>query len=80
MADCIDCGKDLGGHEGHSICVDCAGKRIDVMSLEEQVAMAKAGLDALIDEATGYQSIRPKGQLRQGYDKYLKDASHGRTK
>jgi len=31
------------------------------------MAQAKIGIDALIDEATGYQERRPKGELRDRY-------------
>jgi len=31
------------------------------------VAQAKVGLDALIDEATGYQQMRPKDALAKRY-------------
>jgi hypothetical protein len=34
---------------------------------KRMVAQAKVGLDALIDEATGYQQQRPKDELRKRY-------------
>jgi len=40
------------------------------MSREELVAFAKVGLDALIDEVTGYQEIRPKKDLSKRHEKY----------
>jgi hypothetical protein len=70
MANCIDCGKDLGGKKGTTICIDCADKRVQQMSPEERIAMAKVGFDALIDEVTGYQKIRPKGDLKKRHKDY----------
>lgn len=37
------------------------------------LAVAKVGIDALIDEATGYQEVRPRDALQAILDKYLKD-------
>jgi hypothetical protein len=34
------------------------------------MAQAMIGLDALIDEATGYQERRPKGELQDRYVKH----------
>jgi hypothetical protein len=70
MADCIDCGKDLGGKPGKTICMDCVKKREGQLTPEERIAMAKVGLDALIDEVTGYQKFRPKGDLKKRYKDY----------
>lgn len=39
------------------------------------LAQAKVGLDALIDEATGYQSVRPDDELRRRYAEYGGDAA-----
>ena len=36
---------------------------------DEQLRLAKVGLAALIDEATGAQSVRGAGQLRAKYEK-----------
>lgn len=33
-------------------------------------AQAKVGMDALIDEATGYQDVRSEGELRERYVRY----------
>lgn len=42
--------------------------------LKKLRAQAKVGLDALIDEATGYQAKRPKDDLRRRYEGYGGDA------
>jgi hypothetical protein len=34
---------------------------------EKLIAQATAGLEAVIDEATGYQAVRPKDALRKRY-------------
>jgi hypothetical protein len=36
----------------------------------KKIALAQIGLDALIDESTGYQERRPKGELRDRYVKH----------
>ncbi len=70
MADCIDCGEKLTGPIGVTMCMKCAGKWVDSLPRKELIAMAKTGLDALIDEVSGYEKIRPKGDLRRRYRKY----------
>ena len=72
MITCIDCGAVIRQHDDGltGICLDCAGKRADALSPSELVAMAKLGLDALIDERTGYQNIRKKGDLAKRYAGY----------
>jgi hypothetical protein len=42
----------------------------------ELIAQAQIGLDALIDEATGYQERRPKGELRDRYVKHWGRQQH----
>ena len=42
----------------------------------ELIAQAQIGLDALIDEATGYQERRPKGELRDRYVKHWSRQQH----
>jgi hypothetical protein len=37
---------------------------------DAELAQAKVGLDALIDEATGYQDVRPDGELAERYRTY----------
>jgi hypothetical protein len=37
---------------------------------DKELAQAKLGLDALIDEATGYQDVRPDGELAERYREY----------
>jgi Zn-finger nucleic acid-binding protein len=74
---CIKCGKVLKDNTlkvGSSICIECAGELVDKMSIEELVAHAKVGWDALIDEATRYQKIRPKDDLNKRYKKYKGDS------
>jgi len=72
MADCIDCGKEMPETPcGTTICVDCARKRVAQLTPAQLVAMAKVGLDAVIDEATKYQQQRPKGELKRNFEKYL---------
>ena len=39
-------------------------------SLRELMAQAKIGMDALVDEATGYQEVRPERELRERYVEY----------
>lgn len=70
MANCIKCGVDIGGKRGTSICQDCVTILLQDKTLKELAALAKVGLDAVIDEATGYQNIRPKADLKQRHEKY----------
>ncbi len=72
MATCIKCGIDMGGNPGTSICQDCVTILLKNKSPEELVALAKIGLDAVIDEVTGYQNIRPKGELKERHQRYFK--------
>lgn len=37
---------------------------------ESRLALAKVGINALIDEATGYQEVRPKDELKQMLGSY----------
>ncbi len=76
MIDCIDCGKvlnDTPGKTYHTICQSCVIDRANQLSPERLLAMAKVGLDAIIDEITEYQESRPKGELKKRYEKYLKE-------
>jgi hypothetical protein len=43
------------------------------------IAQAKLGLDALIDEATGYQEVRPADDLAKRYEQYGGDRSDYRA-
>lgn len=70
MATCIKCGVELGGNPGTSICQDCVSILIQGKTIEELAALAKVGLDAVIDEVTGYQDIRPTGDLKKRHEKY----------
>lgn len=38
---------------------------------EARLALAKVGINALIDEATGYQEARPKDELKQMLGGYV---------
>jgi predicted nucleic acid-binding Zn-ribbon protein len=70
---CIKCGKIMQENtpkDFTSICVDCATELADNMSMEDLIAHAKVGLDALIDERTGYQVKRPKGDLSNRLKQY----------
>lgn len=74
MADCIDCGKEIPQTpDGTTICQDCVEKRYAQLTPEQRLAMAKVGLDAVIDEVTEHEKTRPKGELKQRYNKYLKE-------
>jgi len=68
MSTCIKCGK-VTHHDGSNrstMCLECAGEEVDKMS--NKLAMAKVGLAALIDEATGYQDVRPPKDLAKFAD------------
>jgi len=70
---CIKCGKIIKANTAKdftSICPECAGILADNMSLEDLLAHAKVGFDALIDEATGYQTKRPKDALSKNLKRY----------
>jgi hypothetical protein len=43
----------------------------------DQLALAKVGIDALIDEATGYQDVREKDALNKLHQGYLGKAGKG---
>lgn len=73
MATCIKCGIGIGDKQGISICQDCVTLLLEDKTPEELVALAKVGLDAVIDEVTGYQSIRPKNNLAQRHKKYANE-------
>jgi crossover junction endodeoxyribonuclease RuvC len=46
------------------------GTVVDNMSTEELLAMAKLGMEALVDEATGYEKVRPPDFLKKQIKKY----------
>ena len=73
MPSCIDCGKDVGGKAGTTICLDCASKRASALSPEQLMAMARLGMDAVADESSGFQDKRPAGDLKKRYKDYLKE-------
>jgi len=70
MATCIRCGRDMGDKDGSSICEKCVAILLSEKTPSELLALAKVGLDALVDETTGYQKIRPKGELKKRHKKY----------
>jgi len=70
---CIKCGKTIKENtvkDFTSICPECAGILADNMSLEDLLAHAKVGFDALIDETTGYDKVRPKDALSKNLKQY----------
>lgn len=77
MATCIKCGVNMNDKPGTSICQECVTLLLQDKTIDELVALAKVGLDAVIDEVTGYQNIRPKGELAQRHKKYQKGESEG---
>ena len=62
MASCIRCRCDMGGKEGITT---CAGELTDKANPDELLALAKVGIDALVDETTRYQQVRPFNDLRE---------------
>lgn len=77
MLYCIDCGKEISQTpDGTSICLECVEKRAAQLTPEQRRAMARVGWDALIDEATGYEKIRDKHELKNNYEKYLKEETN----
>jgi hypothetical protein len=79
MSDCIDCGKEIPQTpDGVTICIACVHRRYEQLTPDQRLAMAKVGLDAVIDEVTGKQKTRPKGELKQRYEKYLKEGKDGK--
>ena len=72
MITCIKCGGFISHDNSNlsSICQDCAGKLADALSTRDLIAMAKVGLDAVIDEVTGYQDVRLEGELRERHKRY----------
>ncbi len=71
---CIKCNRIMrrvkSTHNYASICPECAGKVSSTLPAEQRLAMAKVGLDALIDEATVYQYQRSAGDLKGRLKKY----------
>jgi len=72
MANCLKCNKDMGGKKGVSICPECTDAIYEALPHDIQFAMAKVGIYALIDEATGYEKIRPKNDLKTTLEKFKK--------
>lgn len=71
MGTCIRCQGKTHGADGDTICVLCAGEIVDKYATQEEAcALARVGIDALVDEATGYDKIRPEDDLRERYKRY----------
>jgi hypothetical protein len=63
---------DKPPHEEGCTCEWCD----DPKRKRELIAQAQTGLDALIDEAAGYQERRPKGELQDRYVKHWSKQQH----
>ena len=75
MVICLKCNKQIDPSkekQGISICMDCTTKIFNALPSDVIRAMAEVGIYALIDEATGYEKIRPKDDLRKLYDEKAK--------
>lgn len=70
MASCLKCNKDMGGKKGVSICEKCTDDIYNALPRDIVLAMAKVGMCALVDEATGYEKIRAKDDLKQMLEKF----------
>lgn len=55
------------GRQAHEEAVRRAPEIVEAMTLQQLTAAAKVGLNALIDEATGFQALRTKDDLRRQY-------------
>ena len=82
MADCIDCGKEIPQTpDGVSICMACVDKRVDELVKAGRWdilgAMARVGRDVMSDQIKGIK--RPKGYLKQRYEKYLSEGADPRA-
>ncbi len=77
MITCLYCNVVIrDDQEGpKSICQDCVSKQLAELSPEELLTLAKVGLDAVIDEATGYENQRPRYDLRKRYGQYRRGNS-----
>lgn len=70
---CIKCGKTIKENpikDSTTVCQTCVDELLNNMSPKELLAHAKVGLDAVIDEVTGYQNVRQKGDLNKRLKKY----------
>jgi len=82
MADCIECGREIPQTpDGISMCTSCADKQVDNLIREGRWdvlgAMARVGHDVMADQIAGIK--RPKGYLRQRYEKYLSEGADPRA-
>jgi hypothetical protein len=65
MATCIRCKGHVEGPVGETCCVICASEIVDHYATQAEImALARVGINALIDEATGYQKERNPNDLR----------------
>jgi hypothetical protein len=69
----MKCNLEMGGKPGQSICQDCVTELLKNKTPTELVALAKVGLDAVIDELTGYEYVRQKGDLAKRHKKYSEE-------
>jgi len=66
------------GRRLHEEAVRSAPAIVDAATPEQRAALAKVGVDALIDEATGFQKVRPRHALKERLRKHTGgDAPHG---
>ena len=49
--------------------IEAVEKHVDNATDDERLQFAQVGINALIDEATGFQSVRKKDDLRQQFRK-----------
>ena len=72
MITCIKCGGFISHDSSNlsSICQECVGELVDKASPAELLALAKTGIDAMIDEETGYQEVRPPKELSKRHKQY----------
>lgn len=78
FARCVKCGQPVEGSEGKkgfSLCQRCAGEAVDKATPADLMALAKTGIDALIDEATNFEDVRPKDDLANRFRNYRRKAS-----
>ena len=78
MITCIKCGGFISHDSSNlsSICQECVDKQecidklVDKASPAELLALAKTGLDVVIDEVTDYQEVRPPKELSKRHKQY----------
>lgn len=73
-------GDVFGGHQGgEGVSRRRLGRIMSDDDRKKLLAQAKLGLDALIDEATGYQTVRSRYALAKRYEEYGGEASDYRA-